>query len=157
MLSTTYEVPNDARVRIYRAVGIAVGESTILCPHHRFGMANRPGAITIGSHCYVNQYCWFDAGDATITLGDHVVIAAGVSFQAITHGVDSKARRAVGEESYPITVEDGSWLGIGTIILPGVTIASGCITGAGAVVTSSTEPNGEYSGVPAVRIRDLSD
>ncbi len=45
---------------------------------------------------------------------------------------------------------------MGAIIMPGVTIAEGCVVAAGAVVTRSTEPNGLYAGNPAVRKKDLS-
>ena len=41
------------------------------------------------------------------------------------------------------------------IILPGVTIAEGCVIAAGAVVNKSTEPDGLYAGVPARRVKDL--
>jgi acetyltransferase-like isoleucine patch superfamily enzyme len=40
-------------------------------------------------------------------------------------------------------------------VLPGVTVAAGCVTAAGAVVAADTEPDGLYAGVPATRIRDL--
>ena len=43
------------------------------------------------------------------------------------------------------------------MILGGVTIAPGCVIGAGAVVTRSTERDGVYVGVPARRVRDLVD
>jgi maltose O-acetyltransferase len=120
-------------------------------------MDRRPHAISIGSHCYINQYCWFDPGDSTITVGDHVTLAANVSLQAATHTIGSGLRRAVGEESLPISIEDGSWIGVGAIIMPGVTVAAGCVVGAGAVVTVSTEPNGVYAGVPAKRMRSLPE
>jgi hypothetical protein len=42
-------------------------------------------------------------------------------------------------------------------ILPGVEIADGCVIGAGAIVTRSTEPFGIYAGVPARRISDRFD
>jgi len=35
-----------------------------------------------------------------------------------------------------------------------VTVAKGCILGAGGVLTKSTEPYGLYVGVPARRLRD---
>jgi acetyltransferase-like isoleucine patch superfamily enzyme len=141
---------------MYRVARITVGEGTILYPHHRFSMKRDPN-IVIGSECYINQYCWFDAGDATITLGDHVVVAANVSLQAATHVPGSATRRALGPYSHSIAIGDGCWIGVGAIILPGVTVAPGCVIGAGAVVTKSTEPNGVYAGVPALRIKDLPE
>lgn len=40
-------------------------------------------------------------------------------------------------------------------IMPGVTIAKGCIIGAGTLVTEDTEENGIYVGIPARLIRKL--
>jgi acetyltransferase-like isoleucine patch superfamily enzyme len=156
-LSTNRNVPYAVRLAAYRAGGIQVGDATVLCARHRFCMGFRPGSISIGANCYVNQLCWFDAGESTISLGDHVVVAAGVQFQAATHTVGSSSRRAMGGEFGPIVIGDGSWIGSGAIIMPGVTIAPGCVIGAGAVVTKSTESNGLYLGVPAKRTRDLPD
>src|SRR5580698_4988103 len=118
-LSTNRNVPYAVRAAAYRAGGIHVGDATVLCAHHQFCMGFRPDSISIGAHCYINQYCWFDAGDATICLGDHVVVAAGVRFQAATHALGSASRRAGEGEFGPIAIGDGSWIGVGAIIMPG--------------------------------------
>ena len=51
-----------------------------------------------------------------------------------------------------ITVGAGAFIGMRAIVLPGVAIGSGCVIGAGAVVTKDTEPMGIYGGNPARRI-----
>ena len=40
--------------------------------------------------------------------------------------------------------------------MPGVTVGSGCIIAAGAVLTADCSPDGIYAGVPAKRIKDLA-
>jgi acetyltransferase-like isoleucine patch superfamily enzyme len=45
-------------------------------------------------------------------------------------------------------------LGVHATVIGATTIESGCIIGAGAVVTKSTKPNGVYAGVPAKRIKE---
>ena len=55
----------------------------------------------------------------------------------------------------PIRIEDGCWIGANVTIMPGVTIAKGCIIGAGTLVTEDTEENGIYVGIPARLIRKL--
>ncbi len=57
----------------------------------------------------------------------------------------------------PITIGGGVWIGADVTILPGVKIADGCVIGAGAVVTKSTQPDGLYVGNPSKRIKDLSE
>ena len=48
-----------------------------------------------------------------------------------------------------VVIEDGSDIGIGAIILPGVTIGEGAIIGAGAVVTKNVLPYSVAVGIPA--------
>ncbi len=45
-------------------------------------------------------------------------------------------------------IEDDVWIGTNVIIMPGIKVSSGCIIGAGCVLTKDTEPNGIYVGVP---------
>jgi maltose O-acetyltransferase len=52
-----------------------------------------------------------------------------------------------------VTIGDRVWLGVGAIVLPGVTIADDVVVGAGAVVTRDCPVPGLYAGVPAVRVR----
>jgi len=45
------------------------------------------------------------------------------------------------------------WIGCGDQVMPDVTIADGCVIGAGTGVTRNTEPYGVYGGVPAKLIK----
>lgn len=54
-----------------------------------------------------------------------------------------------GNSEKNIVIGNDVWIGFGVQIMPGVTIADGCVLGAGAVVTKSTTPYGVYAGVPA--------
>jgi len=49
----------------------------------------------------------------------------------------------------PVIIEDDAWIGIGAIILKGVTIGRGARIGAGSVVTSSVAPHTTAAGNPA--------
>lgn len=128
----------------------------MLLSGHVFGPSIHAGTLHFGNRVYVNKQCWFDPGPSSITVEDHVVVAARVSFQGAGHEIGNSSRRATGSNSLPIRVCTGAWIGYGAIILPGVTIARGCIIGAGAVVTSDTEPDGIYAGILARRISDLT-
>ncbi|HOO26508.1 MAG TPA: DapH/DapD/GlmU-related protein [Clostridiales bacterium] len=52
-----------------------------------------------------------------------------------------------------ITIEDNVWIGANAVITPGITIGTGSIIGAGAVVTKDVEPYSVMGGVPAKLIR----
>ena len=56
-----------------------------------------------------------------------------------------------------IIVEDEVWIGANVTILPGVTIGTCSIIGAGSVVTKNVDPYSIYVGIPARKIRELQE
>lgn len=50
-------------------------------------------------------------------------------------------------------IQDGAWIGMRTMIMPGVTIGEGAIIAAGSVVTKDVEPYTIVGGSPASMIR----
>jgi acetyltransferase-like isoleucine patch superfamily enzyme len=55
------------------------------------------------------------------------------------------------------SIDNGARVGGGSILLPGVTIASESFIGAGSVVTKDTLPGKVYIGVPAREFRDVPE
>lgn len=107
---------------------------------------------------------WYGA----VVRGDveKIVIGARSNIQdgAILHGDPGKptileadvtvGHRAVIHSAY---IEQGSLIGIGAIILDGVRVGTGSIVGAGAVVTKDIPPRSLVAGVPAKKLRDISE
>lgn len=57
------------------------------------------------------------------------------------------------EEHGHVNIEHDVWIGANVIILPNITVGTGAIIAAGAVVTKNVEPYTIVGGVPAKRIR----
>jgi acetyltransferase-like isoleucine patch superfamily enzyme len=55
----------------------------------------------------------------------------------------------------PIVIKDGAHIGIGSIIMPGVTIGKGSVIGAGSVVTRDVPDYSLALGVPAKVVKVL--
>ena len=53
------------------------------------------------------------------------------------------------ENGWCIVLENDVWVGAGSILFSGITLANGTVIGAGSIVTKSTEPYGIYMGSPA--------
>lgn len=141
----------------------------------------RPEKVSIGSHTAIDTgfYCTVSAdignyvhigpyvtiiggADGYIKLSDFSTIAAGSrlicgSDEHLGHGLvgptipDKYKDRLIIE---PIILEPFANLGTNVIVMPGVTIAEGCVIGTGSVVTKSTQPWKVYAGYPARAIKD---
>ena len=72
-----------------------------------------------------------------------------------THDFFKSEKRAGQPIAKKIIIEDGTWIGARSIILPGVVIGKGCVIAAGSVVIKDCEPNFLYGGNPAKKIKKL--
>lgn len=108
--------------------------------------------VSFGSGCHIYE------PRGGLTIGDHCMIGGGVLICGVNHGHASRSvpMRKQAFEAAPIVIGKDVWIGMGAIVLPGVTVGDGAIVGAGAVVTSDVPPGFVVGGVPArpVRIRE---
>jgi maltose O-acetyltransferase len=109
--------------------------------------------IYCGNNVYFNVNCVvLDA--AKITIGSNVLFGPGVQLYAATHPLDAVVRRTL-ELAKPITSGDDCWIGGSAVICPGVTIGTGCVIGAGSVVTKDVPAYSLAVGNPARVIKSL--
>jgi acetyltransferase-like isoleucine patch superfamily enzyme len=126
---------------------VYVGHGAILKAYHL-------NTMRIGSHTWIGQ-CAFLHSAGGITIGHTVGIGPHVKILTSSHaeaGVDVPILEAPLQFA-PVVLEDGCDIGVGTIILPGVTIGRGAQIGAGAVVTRDVPPLAVAAGVPAKVLR----
>lgn len=93
-----------------------------------------------------------------ITLGNNVHLTHGVQF--VTHDGGTllfRDRIPDLEVTKPITVGDNVYIGVQTIIMPGVHIGNNVVIGAGAVVTKDIPDNSVAVGVPARVIKPIDE
>ena len=112
--------------------------------------------IEVGDHFFANNNCVFvDPGK--ITFGDYVFIAPQCGFYTAGHPLDTQQRDAGLEIAKPIRVGSHVWFGGGVKVLPGVTIGSNVVIGAGSVVTKDI-PDGVLAyGNPCRVIRPITE
>jgi maltose O-acetyltransferase len=152
-IATAYVLTDEQRLTLLRRCGLRVGAQTTIKAGCTFEGTPR---ITIGENCFVGAECFIEAAAAEIAIGDHVFMAHRVNLITATHAIGDRTQRAsLPQVRKPLLIGDGCWLGTSALVLPGVTIGSGCVIAAGAVVTADCEPDGVYAGVPARRVRDL--
>lgn len=95
-----------------------------------------------------------------ITIGDHVELTNGV--RILTHDGGMWVLRHEEELKNvdflaPVHIGNNVFVGIDSIILPGVTIGDNVVVGAGSVVTKDIESNNVVAGVPAKQIKSVSE
>lgn len=91
-----------------------------------------------------------------IEIGPDVWITAGCTILA--HSYSSVLQRrdyGLTESVAGVSIEEGAFIGAGSIILPGVRIGRGAYVAAGSVVTGNVEPGVLAAGNPARAIRRL--
>jgi acetyltransferase-like isoleucine patch superfamily enzyme len=112
------------------------------------GIYCRGPAIVIGAHVFIGRGCEFNIRKG-ITVGDYGAIASGCKFVDHDHGITGdRIDETPGVES-EIAIGAHVWLGCNAVVLKGVSIGSGAVVAAGAVVTRSIPAREIWAGVPA--------
>lgn len=112
--------------------------------------------ITIGENFYTNHNCVILDG-ARVTFGDNVFIAPNCTFSTAGHPLDAPQRNRGLEYAYPITVGDNVWFGASVTVLPGVTIGSNTVIGAGSVVNRDIPSGVVAVGNPCRVLRPITE
>jgi carbonic anhydrase/acetyltransferase-like protein (isoleucine patch superfamily) len=121
------------------------------------------GDVVMGDNCSI----WFNAvlrGDVNIIrMGNKVNVQDG----AIIHCTYLKAAAIIGNNVsighnaivHGCVIDDNVLIGMGAIVMDNVRVGSNSIIAAGAVVLVNTqiEPGSIYAGVPAKKVKDISE
>ena len=140
------------RLQLLRSIMGSLGESCWIEPPLRVAYGTH---IHIGNHFYAN-FNLTVVDDATVTIGDNVMIAPNVTLATAGHPVDPEIRITGQQFSLPVVIEDNVWLGTGVIVNPGVTIGRNSVIGAGSVVTKSIPQDVVAAGVPCRVLREIT-
>jgi len=124
------------------------------------GYARWIGVNILGSdiHIYGNPFSMFGTEPWIITLGNHVHITRDVLF--VTHdGGTLLFRHLIPdlEVTAPIVVGNYVYIGVRSMIMPGVTIGDNCVIAAGSVVAKDIPDNSVVAGVPAKTIKTTDE
>lgn len=111
--------------------------------------------IEIGNNCYIGDCVYFDLSNKIILEND-ICISANVSF--VTHSDCNRSsflNEKFPRQSKAIKVCAGAWIGVGSIILSGCTIAENSILSAKSLLKKDTTPKSIFAGIPAEEIKIL--
>jgi acetyltransferase-like isoleucine patch superfamily enzyme len=141
-----------------------------------------PYLIDVGSHVIISEHAWLNAKDdrgdfrptlkigsgtsigrfvhincwQDVTIEENVLIADRVFISDADHKYDDLSIPIKNQGDYfkgAVRLKAGCWIGIGAVILPGVTIGKNAIVGANSVVRKNVPDFAVVSGNPAIIIR----
>jgi len=143
---------------------ISIGEGTMFGPEITLSAGMVPGqqmvsdtVITVGDRCLFGKGSGI-VGHLEIVIGDDVWTGHHVYITDQNHGyadLDLPISRQVMPER-PVSIGSGSWLGHGTVVLPGAKIGRHVVVGANSVVTGELPDNCVAAGTPARVIKHLT-
>jgi len=123
------------------------------------GYAKSIGVNILGGvYFYTSPINMFGSEPWMITLGDNVHITSEVKF--ITHdGGTLPLRKEIPdlEITKPIYVGNDVFIGVRSIIMPGVTIGNRCVIATGSIVAKDVPDNCVVGGVPAKIIKSTDE
>jgi acetyltransferase-like isoleucine patch superfamily enzyme len=143
---------------------IHLGRDTMIAPYVALSAGWGPGhvglpdrVVTIGDRCLIGRGSTV-IGHLSIEIGDDVWTGHYVHITDMNHGYEDVERpiSVQNQPEAPVTIGDGSWLGHGTIVLPGAHIGRHVVIGANSVVTGKIPDNTVAVGVPArvIKVHD---
>lgn len=140
-------------VRVFHPETIRLGDN-VYVGHDAMLKGWHAGALTIGDDTWIGQGVFLHAAGG-ISIGARVGVGPFVRVLTSTHAEAGRAVPILDAplELAPVRVEDEADLGLGAILLPGVTVGRGAQVGAGAVVTRDVPPYAVVAGNPARVLR----
>ena len=150
---------------IFNEQYISIGDDTLIGPGVALSAGMVPGqeciskvVVSIGDRCLIGRGSGI-VGHFSIDIGNDVWTGHHVYITDQNHGYED-VTRPISQQSQPerpVVIGDGSWLGHGAVVLPGVTIGKHVVIGANSVVTKDIPDFSVAVGSPARVIRQYDE
>lgn len=139
--------PPSLRVRILKAFGAEIGERVLIRQGVRI---HWPWKLRVGNDVWIGVDAWL-LNLEYIEIGSDVCISQDAMLCTGSHQLRSPSFEF---DNAPIVVGDGAWIAARATILRGVTIGTGVVVGATALVTKSV-PDGFMVLAPAATMMEI--
>lgn len=141
-------------VLIFHPENVSIGDD-VYVGHGAMLKGYYKNEMVIGRGTWIGQGCFFHSAGG-IRIGANVGVGPQVKIFTSWHIEEGRGKPILHSkiEFAPVMVEDDVDLGIGTTVMPGVTIGRGAQIGAGAVITRDVPAYEVWIGVPARKLRD---
>jgi acetyltransferase-like isoleucine patch superfamily enzyme len=144
-------------VALYGEAYIRIGRDVVVGPYCTLSAGVMPGhvpdndpVVSIGDGVLIGRGSGI-VGHRSVTIGDGVFTGHNVYVTDANHGYED-VHETIGRQfaaPRPVAVGAGSWLGHGSVVLPGATVGEHVAVGAGSVVTGDLPSYSVAVGNPA--------
>ena len=143
-----------SNVSCYAGVSFSIGENAT-CEVGDFTLLNGPlimaeERIEIGSYCLIS----WNVGIADSDFHPLDPAQRRVDAMALAPFYKDRPPRPT-LRTAPVVIKDNVWIGMGAVILKGVTIGENSVVAAGAIVSKDVPPNSVVAGNPAAVVKRL--
>lgn len=144
---------------ILRCLGSRIGQHSRLCRIsflniYKTGFSN----FEVGDNVFIGDETMIDLADKVI-IGSNVTIAERVLILTHTNVgyEDHPLKKKFPDKFAPVQIGNGVFIGAGSLLMPGITIASNSVVGAMGLVLKDVESDTVVAGVPARLIRKIEE
>jgi len=138
---------SSLKVALLRLFGAKLGKGVVIKPAVNI---KYPWKLRIGDHSWIGEGVWID-NLSDVIIGKSVTLSQGSLLLTGSHDYRKEAFDFI---SYPITLEDGVWIGARSIVLGGTTCKSHSVLSVNSVASNDLEPYTIYKGNPATAIKE---
>jgi acetyltransferase-like isoleucine patch superfamily enzyme len=110
------------------------------------------GEIVFGDNGLLGVGSLINASKGRVLIGNNVAIAPNVKIFSYSHNFNTVKNSIECYKIADVIIEDDVLIGVGAIILPGVTLGKGSRVAAGSLVINSVNDNCFVGGIPAKKI-----
>lgn len=138
-----------------RGSSITIGAGVVIDSFVKIKPAGGTGDVVIEEGSYINAGTVIYSGNG-VRIGKGVLVAANCTIAPTNHEYVDRNRRIIDQRFRPtkggIIIEDDVWIGVGSVILDGALIRTGCVVGACSLVKGELAAYGIYAGNPLAKI-----
>lgn len=153
LFNQTTEEQLEDRTELLKELFESVGKNIYIEPTFRCDYGCH---ISIGDNFFANYDCII-LDVCKVTIGNNVFFGPRVCLCTATHPIDAEVRNTGLEYGKPIYIGDNVWIGMNTIVNPGVEIGNNSIIGAGSVVTKNIPNDVIAVGNPCRILRKITE